>query len=65
MVWEDIFFHKAEDAYADQRESCGTSLSPKELISPVSTLSGNSPVLKETTHWFLPMGEYEDWLING
>ncbi|PCH93429.1 MAG: methionine--tRNA ligase [Bacteroidetes bacterium] len=51
-----------EDAYGDQCESCGSSLSPKELIDPVSTLSGNSPILKETTHWFLPMGEYEEWL---
>jgi methionyl-tRNA synthetase len=49
-------------AYGDQCEKCGSSLSPKELINPTSTLSGKSPVLKETTHWFLPMNKYEDWL---
>ena len=51
-----------ERAYGDQCESCGTSLSPTELISPKSMLSGNSPVLKETTHWYLPLDEYEPWL---
>jgi len=51
-----------ENAYGDQCESCGSYLSPKELIDPVSTLSGNPPELKETTHWFLPMGKYEGWL---
>ncbi len=49
-------------AYGDQCEKCGSALSPKELISPRSTLSGNEPILKETTHWYLPMGDYEDWL---
>ena len=49
-------------AYGDQCEKCGSSLSPKELINPTSTLSGKSPVLKETTHWFLPMNKYEGWL---
>ncbi|MEO1049449.1 MAG: methionine--tRNA ligase, partial [Bacteroidota bacterium] len=42
--------------------NCGTSLSPTELIEPVSTLSGEKPVMKETKHWYLPMNKYEDWL---
>lgn len=51
-----------ENAYGDQCESCGTSLSPTELINPRSMLSGNTPVLKETRHWYLPLDEYEPWL---
>jgi methionyl-tRNA synthetase len=51
-----------ERAYGDQCESCGTSLSPTELISPRSMLSGNTPVLKETRHWYLPLDQYEPWL---
>ena len=51
-----------ERAYGDQCESCGTSLSPLELINPKSALSGNVPVLKETKHWYLPLDQYEDWL---
>ena len=51
-----------ENAYGDQCEKCGTDLSPLELIDPKSTLSGKTPVLKETTHWFLPMDQHEDWL---
>jgi methionyl-tRNA synthetase len=51
-----------ENAYGDQCESCGTSLSPTELINPKSTISGNSPVLKETKHWYLPLDQYEPWL---
>ena len=51
-----------ERAYGDQCESCGTSLSPSELINPTSMISGNQPVLKETTHWYLPLNEYEPWL---
>jgi methionyl-tRNA synthetase len=43
------------NAYGDQCEKCGTSLSPTDLINPKSTLSGASPVLKETKNWFLPM----------
>ncbi len=49
-------------AYGDQCESCGTSLSPTELINPRSMLSGNTPVLKETKHWYLPLDQYESWL---
>jgi len=51
-----------EKAYGDQCESCGSSLSPTELINPKSTISGNTPVLKETKHWYLPLNEYEPWL---
>lgn len=51
-----------ENAYGDQCEKCGTSLSPSELINPRSTLSGNKPVLKPTKHWYLPLDRYEEWL---
>jgi len=49
-------------AYGDQCEQCGTSLSPTELVNPVSTISGSQPILKETTHWYLPLDQYEPWL---
>lgn len=51
-----------EHAYGDQCEKCGSSLSPTELINPKSKLSGNSPVLKETKHWFLDLGRYTAFL---
>lgn len=51
-----------DSAYGDQCEKCGTALSPKELINPKSTISGNKPVLKETSHWYLPMQDHEKWL---
>lgn len=51
-----------EKAYGDQCEKCGTSLSPTELINPTSTISGSKPVMKETTHWYLPLDQYESWL---
>ncbi len=51
-----------EKAYGDQCESCGTSLSPEELIQPRSTLSGAAPVLRDTRHWYLPLNDYELWL---
>jgi methionyl-tRNA synthetase len=51
-----------EKAYGDQCEKCGTSLNATDLINPVSVLSGNVPVLKETRHWFLPLEQYESWL---
>jgi methionyl-tRNA synthetase len=53
-----------ESAFGDQCEKCGTSLSPDELINPVSTLSGAAPVKKLTTHWYLPLDKHEDWLRN-
>jgi len=51
-----------ERAYGDQCESCGTALSPTELINPMSMISGNQPVLKETKHWYMPLDQYEPWL---
>lgn len=51
-----------ENAYGDQCERCGKSLSPDELINPVSTLSGSAPIKKKTTHWYLPLGKHEDFL---
>ncbi len=51
-----------ERAYSDQCESCGTSLSPQDLINPRSALSGNVPVLEETKHWYLPLDQDEEWL---
>ncbi len=58
-----------EEAYGDQCEKCGTSLSPTDLINPVSALTGNKPVLKKTKHWYLPLNKYEDfirqWIVEG
>ncbi|TQM20803.1 methionyl-tRNA synthetase [Chryseobacterium aquifrigidense] len=58
-----------ENAYGDQCEKCGSTLSPSELINPKSMLSGNIPILKETKNWYLPLNEYEDflneWIIEG
>ena len=51
-----------EQAYGDQCESCGTSLSPMDLIHPKSAVSGSIPVLKETKHWYLPLDKHENWL---
>ncbi len=51
-----------EAAYGDQCEQCGSSLSPMDLIDPVSTLTGSKPVERETRHWYLPLDKYEDWL---
>lgn len=50
------------NAYGDQCEKCGTSLSPRELINPRSTVSGKTPVLKPTKHWYFPLDKYESWL---
>ncbi|MCR6719220.1 MAG: methionine--tRNA ligase [Chitinophagaceae bacterium] len=54
----------SDRAFGDQCENCGTSLSPDELINPVSTLSGNPPVKKKTTHWYLPLGRHEEFLTK-
>lgn len=51
-----------DSAYGDQCERCGTSLSPDELINPVSTISGKTPVKKSTQHWYLPLNRHENWL---
>lgn len=50
------------EAYGDQCENCGTSLSPTDLIDPVSAITGNKPIIKETEHWFLPLGDFQEWL---
>ncbi|MFT4602207.1 MAG: methionyl-tRNA synthetase, partial [Arenicella sp.] len=50
------------NAYGDQCEKCGSALSPTDLINPISTLSGKVPTLRETSHWFLPLDQHEDWL---
>lgn len=50
------------EAYGDQCESCGASLSADELINPVSVLTGTKPTLKTTTHWYLPLNKNEGWL---
>lgn len=51
-----------EEAYGDQCESCGTSLNATDLINPKSAITGATPTLKETKHWFLPLDQYESWL---
>ena len=48
-----------EEAYGDQCEHCGTSLSPSEIINPRSMLSDAVPERKETTHWYLPLGDWQ------
>src|SRR5690606_10647691 len=53
---------QSEGAYGDQCEKCGTSLNPTDLINPKSTLSGETPILKETKHWYLPLDKYQPWL---
>ncbi len=50
------------NAYGDKCEKCGSTLSPRELINPRSTLSGRPPVLRPTKHWYLPLQKYETWL---
>lgn len=51
-----------EEAFGDQCEKCGTTLSPVELINPVSAITGNQPILKSTSHWYLPLGELQESL---
>ena len=51
-----------EAAYGDQCENCGSSLSPEELINPISKISGSKPIEKETKHWYLPLANYEEFL---
>ena len=57
------------EAYGDQCETCGSSLNATDLIDPKSTLSGSTPTLKATKHWFLPLERYqnflEEWILNG
>ncbi|HNQ27258.1 MAG TPA: methionine--tRNA ligase [Aquaticitalea sp.] len=58
-----------EGAYGDQCEKCGTSLNATDLINPKSAITGNTPTLKQTKHWFLPLDRYEtflkDWILKG
>ena len=58
-----------DEAYGDQCESCGSSLSANELIDPKSTISNSKPILKKTKHWYLPLNKYEkfinEWILKG
>lgn len=58
-----------ERAYGDQCEACGTSLNATDLINPKSALSGATPVMKETSHWYLPLDKWEPrlrrWILEG
>ena len=51
-----------EEAYGDQCENCGSALSPNELVNPRSTLSDATPELRKTTHWYLPLGDFQESL---
>lgn len=57
------------EAYGDQCEKCGTSLNATDLINPKSTITGTTPILKSTKHWFLPLNEYDtfmrEWILDG
>jgi len=59
---------KYEDAYGDQCEKCGTSLSPRDLLNPRSAITSAVPVEKETTHWYLPLDDFqpalEKWIAG-
>ena len=52
----------AQCAYGDQCEKCGSTLSPDELINPVNKLTGNKLVKRPTSHWYLPLNDYQQWL---
>ena len=52
----------AAGAYGDQCEKCGSTLSPEELINPYNAETGNALVKKPTTHWYLPLDQYQQWL---
>ncbi|HET6528740.1 MAG TPA: methionine--tRNA ligase, partial [Balneolaceae bacterium] len=51
-----------DEAYGDQCENCGTSLSPAELINPKSAITGDTPETRETEHWYLPLGDFQEKL---
>jgi len=51
-----------DNAYGDQCEKCGSSLSPEQLINPRSALSSAVPIKKKTKHWYFPLDKYEGWL---
>ncbi len=52
----------AQGAYGDQCEKCGSTLSPEELINPYNAETGNALVKKPTSHWYLPLDQYQQWL---
>ncbi|MCC8018928.1 MAG: methionine--tRNA ligase [Rikenellaceae bacterium] len=58
-----------ERAYGDQCEKCGSTLNPTNLINPRSTITGSAPVMRETTHWYLPLDRHEaflrEWILEG
>lgn len=58
-----------EEAYGDQCEKCGSTLNATDLINPKSTITGETPVLRTTRHWFLPLDQYDDflreWILEG
>ncbi|WP_418264555.1 methionine--tRNA ligase [Flavobacterium faecale] len=58
-----------EEAYGDQCEKCGSTLNATDLINPKSTITGETPIMKETKHWFLPLDRYDaflrEWIIEG
>lgn len=58
-----------EESYGDQCEKCGTSHNATDLINPKSAITGNIPTLKSTTHWYLPLDQYEnflrEWILEG
>lgn len=58
-----------EEAYGDQCEKCGSTLNATDLINPKSTITGETPILKATKHWFLPLNRYEsflrEWILEG
>ena len=58
-----------EESYGDQCEHCGTSHNGTDLINPKSAITGNTPTLKETKHWFLPLDKHEsflrEWILDG
>ncbi len=58
-----------ENAYGDQCEACGTTLNATDLINPKSTLSGSKPIIKQTSHWYLPLDKHEpflrEWILEG
>lgn len=60
---------QSEKAYGDQCESCGTTLAATDLINPRSAITGSTPVKKETSHWYLPLDQYEGflrkWILDG
>ena len=58
-----------EESYGDQCEACGTSHNATDLIKPKSAITGATPSLKETKHWFLPLDKHEaflkEWILEG